>query len=144
MCVWKWIKINTTFYLIKISLKTKTTKRAGLPGVLTHLRAQISIPRSHLRELASQGCWHTWEQRWETITSAQILGPRETCSEPSAHENQGTARDRICAVSICALELTLYHISPYPNSSWRELVSQECWHTGSQEGQATVRDSKTS
>jgi hypothetical protein len=42
------------------------------------------------------------------------------------------------------LELTLCHSSPNPNSSQRELVSQECWHIGLQDGQVTVRDSKTS
>lgn len=34
--------------------------------------------------------------------------------------------------------------SPYSNSSQKELVSQEYRQTGLQEGQATVRDSKTS
>ena len=79
-----------------------------------------------------------------TTTSAQIPGPRRTSPEPSGHRNQGTAGDRILQVSFCTVELTLCHSSPYPNSSQKELVSQEYWYTGLQEGQATVRDRKTS
>ena len=74
-------------------------ERAGLPGV------PLSIGK--------------------TTTSAQIPGPRGTHPEPSGHRNQGTARDRILLVSICTLELTLCHSSPYPNSSQRELVCQD-------------------
>jgi hypothetical protein len=71
----------------------------------------------------------TPESTGETTTSAQILGPRETHPEPLGHRNQGTTRDRILPVSICAPELTLCHSSPYPNSFQRKLVSQECRHT---------------
>ena len=77
-------------------------------------------------------------------TTLQIPGPRETHPEPSGHGNQGTPRDRILPVFVCAPELTLCHSSPYPNSSQRELVYQEYWHKDLQERQATVRDSKTS
>jgi hypothetical protein len=80
----------------------------------------------------------------KAMTYDQIPGPRGSCSEPSRHRNQGTAKDRILPVYICTLELKLCHNSPYPNLSQRELVSQEYGHTGLQEGQATVRDSKTS
>jgi hypothetical protein len=65
------------------------------------------------------------ESTGKTITSAQISGQRGTCPETSGHRNQETARDRILPVSFCTEELTLCHSSPYPNSSWRELVSQE-------------------
>jgi hypothetical protein len=61
----------------------------------------------------------------KTITSAQIPGPKGTCTEPSGHRKQGTARDRILLVSAL---LTLCHSSPYPNSSGRGLLSQEYWH----------------
>jgi hypothetical protein len=57
----------------------------------------------------------------KTTTSAQVSGPRGTCPEPSGYRNQGTNRDRNLLVSICTLELTLCHGSPYPNYSWREL-----------------------
>jgi hypothetical protein len=59
------------------------------------------------------------------ITSLQIHGPRRTLTEPPGHRNQGSAENRILLVSVCTPELTLYHSSPYPNSSRRELVSQE-------------------
>ena len=75
--------------------------------------------------------------------SLQIPGPRGTLTEPSGQRNQRSAGDRIFLVSACTSELTLYHSSPHPNSSWRELVSQEYLHTGLQEGQAKVRDNKT-
>jgi hypothetical protein len=65
----------------------------------------------------------------KATTSAQILGPRGTCPEPLGHRNQGTAGDRILLVSVLTLDLTLCHSSPYPNSFWKELVSQEYWHT---------------
>jgi hypothetical protein len=61
----------------------------------------------------------------KTTTSVQIPGPTGTYPEPSGHRNQGTARNRILLVSICTLELTLCHSSPYPNPSRRELVSKE-------------------
>jgi hypothetical protein len=61
----------------------------------------------------------------KTATSLQIPGPRETIPEPSGHRNQGSARGRILLVSVCIPELTLYHSSPYLNSSQRELVFQE-------------------
>jgi hypothetical protein len=80
---------------------------------------------------------HPWAQ-------VRPLLLRRTCPEPSGCRNQGTARDRILQVSVCTLELTLCHSSLYPNSTKREVISQEYWHTDLQEGQATVRDSKTS
>jgi hypothetical protein len=56
----------------------------------------------------------------KTTTSA----PRDQ-PEPSGHRNPGAEWNRILPVSICTLELTMCHSSPYPNSSRRELVSQE-------------------
>ena len=61
----------------------------------------------------------------KTNTSAQIPCTRWTFPEPSGHRNQGTSRDRILLVSVCTPELTLCHSTPYPNSSQRDLVSQE-------------------
>ena len=85
-------------------------ERASLPGVPTYLQAQV-IPQ----------------------TSLQIPGPRGILPEPSGHRNQESAGDRIFLVSVCTQELTLYHISPYLNSSRRELVSQEYLHKGLQD-----------
>jgi hypothetical protein len=59
----------------------------------------------------------------KTTTSLQIPGPTGILTEPSGQRNQGLARDRILLVSICTPQLTLYHSSPSPNFSLRELVS---------------------
>jgi hypothetical protein len=61
----------------------------------------------------------------KTTSFAQIPGSRRTHPEPSGHKNQRTVEDRILLVSVCTHKLNLYHSSPYPNSSLRELVSQE-------------------
>jgi hypothetical protein len=84
---------------------------------------QRSVPKYHQERasLARSADKHVSTDK--TTTSAQIPGPRGIHPEPLGHRNQGTAVDRILPVSICTLELTLYHSSPYPNSSWRELVS---------------------
>jgi hypothetical protein len=60
-----------------------------------------------------------------TTTSFQIPDPSGTSPDLSGHRNQRTNRDRILQVSVCTLELTLCHSPPYPNSSRREMVSQE-------------------
>jgi hypothetical protein len=96
-----------------------------------------------LGERGSPGSANTPVSTGKTTISAQIPGPRGTRPQPPGHRNQGTAGDRILQVSICTQELTLCHSYPYPNSSQRELVFQEYWHTGLQEGQVTVRDRKT-
>jgi hypothetical protein len=62
---------------------------------------------------------------YKTTTSAQIPDPRGSHPESSQHRNQGTTRDRILPVSVCALELTLCHRYPYKISYQRELVFQE-------------------
>jgi hypothetical protein len=77
---------------------------------------QPSIPKYHRERAGLPGV---------LTTTSQIPSLRGTCPEPSGHRNQGTSRDRILQVSVCTLEVTLCHSSPYPNSSWRELVSQE-------------------
>jgi hypothetical protein len=87
---------------------------------------------------------YTFVSTGKTNISNQIPGPRGTPTEPSGHRNQGSAGDRILLVSIYTPELTLYHSSPYPNSSRRELVSQEYGHTGLKKGHTKLRDSKTS
>ena len=71
---------------------------------------------------------YTWvlpEESWslrsaDTTTSAQISSPRGTRPEISGHRNQGTARDGIFPVLIYALELTLWHRSPYTGPARRE------------------------
>ena len=79
----------------------------------------------------------------KTNTSLQIPGQRGALTEPSEHRNKGSTGARIPLISVCTPELILYS-PPYPNSSRRELVSQEYWHTGWQEWQVKVRDSNTS
>jgi hypothetical protein len=44
------------------------------------------------------------------------------------HRNCRTGRDRILLVSICTLELTLYHNYLHPNLTEKEQVSQEYLH----------------
>ena len=105
----------------QISIPKFCYERAGLPGVLTHLWTLV-----------------------RTTSFGQIPGPRRTHPEPSGQRNQGMVEDRVLLVSVSTPNLTLCHSSPYPNSSWRELVSQEYWHTDLQLGQATVKDSKSS
>ena len=61
----------------------------------------------------------------KTNSFAQIPGPRRTHPEPTGHRNHGTVEDRILLVSVCTHKLKLCHSFLYPNSSWRELVSQE-------------------
>jgi hypothetical protein len=87
---------------------------------------------------------YTPENTGKTTTSLQIHDPRETLPEPSGHRTQGSAGDRILLVSVCTSELTPDHSSLHLNSSRRELVSQEYWHTDLQDRQATVKDIKTS
>lgn len=89
--------------------------RAGLPGVLAYLREQV-----------------------RPALLFQVTHP-----ELSGHRNQGADWNKILLVSLCTLELTLCHNSFYPNSNWRKLGTQECWHTSLQEEKATVRESKT-
>jgi hypothetical protein len=78
----------------------------------------------------------------KTTLSVQIPGLKGTWLKPSRPRIQGKVRNRILPVSICSSELTLCHSSPYPNSVGRKKFSQKYWHTGLQEGQATIRDSK--
>jgi hypothetical protein len=97
-------------------------------GIHTHLSLLNYF--FHIRILQCGSCataLHTQIPLGESWSprSAQISGPRGTHPEPSGHRKKGTARDRILLGSVCNPELTLCHSSPYPNSSWRELVSQE-------------------
>ena len=69
---------------------------AGLPGVPTHLHYFSS---------------NSWPKR--------DLHRAIRTQEPKS------AGDRRLLVSVCTPQLTLYHSSPYPNPSRRELVSQE-------------------
>jgi hypothetical protein len=76
----------------------------------------------------------------KNTTSAQILvheRPSQSHKDTGSKDQPGTGSFQ------SALKLTLYYSSPYPNSSQRELVSQEYRHTGLQKGQARVRNSKT-
>jgi hypothetical protein len=147
------------FYLHPELILATTSAQRDLPRAL-----RTQEPRSSLRQdpSGSRSCTtvlHTQipsEESWsprsanmpvstdKTNTSAQIPCTRWTFPEPSGHRNQGTSRDRILLVSVCTPELTLCHSTPYPNSSSRELVSQEYGHTGLQEEKATFRDSKAS
>jgi hypothetical protein len=89
----------------------------------------LSVPQSYIHKY----CQERWSPRsaytpastGKITTFLQIPDPRGTLSEPSEHRNQGSAGDRILLVSVSTPELALNHSSPYPNSSWRELVSQE-------------------
>ena len=78
-------------------------------------------------ELVSQACWHNWEHRWDHDFCLNSWLKRDT---PRAIRTQKPRKiwgqD---PVSFFALELTLGHSSPYPNSSMREQVSKKCWHT---------------
>jgi hypothetical protein len=90
--------------------------------ILCHTELHAQIP-------AGDGCSsrsaHTPASTGKITTSFQIPGPRETLSDPSGHRKQGSAGNRILLISVCIPEMTLYHSSPYPNFSRRELVSQE-------------------
>ena len=81
------------------SIPKHSWETAGLPGVLTYLRHHF--------------CSNSWKKR--------------DLPRAIRTQNQGTVGDRILPVSFCTPELTLCHSSPYQNSSWRELVSQEYW-----------------
>jgi hypothetical protein len=61
----------------------------------------------------------------KTTTSLHIPGLRGTLQDPSEHRNQISSGDRFLLVSACTQELTMYHSSPFLNSSQKELVSQE-------------------
>jgi hypothetical protein len=61
----------------------------------------------------------------KTTTYLENPGPRGTIPELLGHRKQRSARNRIILVSVCIPELTLYHSSPYLNSSQKELISQE-------------------
>jgi hypothetical protein len=130
------ISLLNSFYLFPEPILCNSTLSWSCAAVLL-----IQIPP---RESLSPRTADTPMSTGKTTTSAQIRGPKETRSEPSRHRNQGRERDSILLVSVWTPELTLCHSSPYPNSSLRELVSQEYWHTGFQHGWATVRDSNTS
>jgi hypothetical protein len=86
------------------------------------------------RELVSQECLHICSTG-KTTTSLQIPGPRGTLTESSGYRNQGSAWDRILLISVCTPELTLYHSSPYPSSSLKELISQEIVPGGTSQSQ---------
>jgi hypothetical protein len=68
---------------------------------------------------------YTFASTGKTTTSLQIPVPRGNLPELSGYRNQDSARGRILLVSVCTPELTLYHSSPYINSSLTELVSHE-------------------
>ena len=93
------------------------------------------------RELDSQECIHTCEHRYDHHFSSKSWPKRDPprairTQEPRISWGQDPS-------GFCTSDLTLYHISPYLNSSEREVVSKEYWHIGLQDGQDTVRDSKT-
>jgi hypothetical protein len=140
---WSWyiftaIEIQTKRILL-VSVCAQSWACATVPGA--DLVTQHSIPKYHQERAGLPGVLaHLWPQV-NTTTSAQIPDPRGTSQESSGHRN--TAGDRILPISICTPELILCHSTPYPNSSLKELVSREYWHTDLQEGQVTVKDSKT-
>jgi hypothetical protein len=57
----------------------------------------------------------------EITTSALITVQRGTHTDLTGHRNFGIVRGRILPVSICALELRLYHNPLYPNATRRDL-----------------------
>jgi hypothetical protein len=148
--MWSWSVLSPGTTSESVALQQQgsvTTKNQSV--VVSVCAWSWSCATAFLTQIPSGECWSSRSadllvSTGKTTASAQIPGPRETYPEPSGHRNQGTARDRILPVFIYTQELTLCHSSPYPNSPWRELVSQEYWHTGLQERQATVRDSMTS
>jgi hypothetical protein len=85
----------------QLSIPKSLWEKAVLPGVLTHLRAQVRPPLQ-FKFLAHEG-------------------------PTKSHQDTGTAKDRILIVSICIQELEkLCQSSPYHNSAQKELISQEC------------------
>ena len=86
--------------------------------------------------------WESWSPRnaytsvstGKITTSVQTHRLRGTLPEPSRHRSQGTARDKIVLVSVCTLELTLCHSSPYP------ILPRENWYPRSTDTQACRRE----
>ena len=94
-------------------------------------------PNTSRRDLGSQECWHDCEQRDD----------QHFCSYGTSHDSKLSGIDEKPGkisffISLCTPELTLRQTSPYANSSWKNLFSQDLWHTCLKEGQATIKTAR--